>query len=46
MAFFKGSYYENVPLFEPDDDGRDRLPRRARAAAGQVPSRCSSIPSR
>ena len=22
MAFFKGSYYENVPLFEPDDAGR------------------------
>lgn len=22
MAFSKGSYYENVPLFEPDDAGR------------------------
>jgi hypothetical protein len=22
MAFFKGSYYENVPLFEPDEEGR------------------------
>lgn len=22
MTFFKGSYYENVPLFDPDDDGR------------------------
>ncbi len=22
MAFFKGSYYENVPLFEPDVEGR------------------------
>lgn len=22
MAFFKGSYYENVPLFEPDDRGQ------------------------
>lgn len=22
MAFFKGSYYENVPLFEPDDTGK------------------------
>ena len=22
MTFFKGSYYENVPLFEPDDEGR------------------------
>lgn len=21
MAFFKGSYYENVPLFEPNDKG-------------------------
>ncbi len=21
MAFFKGSYYENVPLFAPDDKG-------------------------
>lgn len=22
MAFFKGSYYETVPLFEPDEEGR------------------------
>jgi hypothetical protein len=22
MTFFKGSYYENVPLFEPDEEGR------------------------
>ena len=22
MAFFKGSYYENVPLFDPDDRGK------------------------
>lgn len=22
MAFFKGSYYEQLPLFEPDDMGR------------------------
>lgn len=21
MAFFKGSYYENVPLFDPNDNG-------------------------
>ena len=26
MAFFKGSYYENVPLFEPDDNGETVFP--------------------
>lgn len=26
MAFFKGSYYETVPLFEPDDTGKVVFP--------------------
>jgi hypothetical protein len=37
MAFFKGSYYEDVPLFEPDDSGETVSGLRARPLAKPEP---------
>lgn len=38
MAFFKGSYYENVPLFDPDEKGETVFEGlRARAVSQPEP---------